>query len=39
VHIAGLNQMEIEGFSSAMTGGMAVSAEKAARFYAGTGKS
>lgn len=33
--IAGLNQMEHEGFSSALIRGITVSAEKAARLYAG----
>lgn len=35
--IAGLNQMEHEGFSSAMIKGITVSAEKAAKLYAGNG--
>jgi len=33
--IAGLNQMEHEGFSSAMIRGITVSADKAAGLYAG----
>jgi pyrroline-5-carboxylate reductase len=35
--IAGLNQMEHEGFSSALIKGITVSADKAARLYAGHG--
>jgi len=37
--IAGLNQMEHEGFSSAMIKGITTSAEKAARLYVGTDNS
>lgn len=36
--IAGLNQMEHEGFSSAMIRGITVSADKASRLYSGDGE-